>query len=84
MNLQPEHIQFTAIPDDTPPGGMRVVDTPTGIRAVWRHPDNNPGGRYRGITITIDCELERSQHRNKQLALTMLEWAIAELPEPKP
>ena len=80
MQLQPEHVTVTMLPDENP-GGMRVVDTPAGIRAVWTHPQNVPGSRQRGITITIDCEFERSHHRNKLRALAMLEWAIAELPE---
>jgi len=53
MNLNSEHCQFSATPNE------------------------HPGGKLRGLTITIDCETERTQHKNKQIALRLLELAVA-------
>lgn len=55
-----------------PTGGQQVGTGPNCIRAVHYI------GDYPSVIEAV-CERERSQHKNKRIAVEMIEWACASL-----
>jgi len=67
MKINPEDLEITA---DRPPklGGQQVGMSPAG---VWV--------KHKPTGMVAFCEWHRSQLKNKDAALSMIEWAIADL-----
>jgi len=65
--MNPDHLKIETI-DRTPKGGQHCGVLPRGVKAT-----HIPSG------LTASCECERSQMRNRNIALSMLEWGMAEL-----
>jgi len=63
--IPPEELKFEA-ERSPPPGGQHVGLGPVGVWAT-----HIPTG-----TVAF-CKKERSQHLNRQIAIEMLEWALA-------
>ncbi|WP_148648333.1 peptide chain release factor family protein [Sphingobium cupriresistens] len=55
-------------------GGQHVGTGPTGVRGVHYLSDGN--GEY-PTGIEACCSAERSQHKNRQIVMQMIEWACA-------
>lgn len=68
MKIPDEDLSITAYPErDYSKGGQHVGVTSTGVKIV-----HIPTG------ITAIVETERSQHRNRQIALEMIEYGLIE------
>jgi protein subunit release factor A len=65
--INPENLKIETI-DRTPKGGQHCGVIPRGVKAT-----HLPTG------LSASCECERSQMRNRNIALAMLEWGMAEL-----
>lgn len=67
MTIPPEHIRIEAWPI-VKPGGQHVGIVSKGVRVTHLPTDTQ---------IIVNCE--RSQLKNRNLALSMLEWGLTEM-----
>lgn len=73
---EPRHAELTIRPDDVD------VETMRGSGAGGQHrnkTDSAVRARHRPTGIEVRCESERSQHRNRELAMRVLAARVAEL-----
>jgi len=66
MKINPDDLEITA--DRAPLGGQHVGVNPSG---VWV--------KHKPTGMVAFCEWHRSQLKNRDAALSMIEWAIADL-----
>jgi peptide chain release factor 2 len=66
MNIPPENLSITVY--SVGPKGMRAALSPTGVK-IEHLPTQ---------TIAV-CQAHRSQHKNRNTAMDMIEYALAEL-----
>lgn len=67
MSVAPRNLQIETI-DRTPKGGQRCGMVTNGVKVT-----HVPTG------LSATCESERSQMRNRNVAIAMIEWGLTEL-----
>lgn len=65
--MNPQDLKIEVI-DRSPKGGQHCGVTPSGVKVT-----HVPTG------LSASCECERSQLRNKNVAISMLDWGLLEL-----
>lgn len=68
----PENELHVSVIDRRPPGGQTVGDQPTTVEVT-----HIPTG------LVARCGADRSQYRNRKVAVAMIEWGLAEMGWPR-
>jgi len=65
--MKPEHLKIEMI-DRHPKGGQHCGVVPPGVKVT-----------HLPTRLTASCDCERSQMKNRNIAISMIEWGLSEL-----